>query len=498
MNTLHTFWKYVILLIVTAQAGQVLAQDIDPSAVIQAVEKEFSINPQIGADSISVNYQDSVIILEGVVDNLLAKKQSAGIASMIRGVAELENRLEVRESEADENAIKKRIVAVFEETAAVNGGNISVTVVDGMVMLEGRAHSNQEKRFAGELACGIRGVQNVENKISYEAINDRDDAAAAAEIKSILRNDARVDDGQVNVEVIKGIARLTGTVGSLWEKQVAEKLAWSAGVQEVHVTGLRVSPWSRSEALRRDKYIHKPDGQLKDAIQTAFIYDPLVSPYNIEATVRQGKVVLSGIVDNLQAYHAAGRDALNIVGVWQVDNQIEVKPEEIPSDSMIREKLSEAYEWDPFLTGKNIIAGIVEGKLLLKGNVGNLFEKLHAQHIAERIAGITEIVNELSPDEFLPVCWEMLSTTPTCMPAGITERKPDAEIRRSIVEHLRWSPFIDNGGITLEVKDGVAQLKGSMETEREKKLAGINACKGGATSVKNDIEVRFGPRQTSE
>jgi osmotically-inducible protein OsmY len=71
--------------------------------------------------------------------------------------------------------------------------------------------------------------------------------------------------------------------------------------------------------------------------------------------------------------------------------------------------------------------------------------------------------------------------------------KDDREIEKNIEDELWWSPFVDEGDISIAVADGVATLVGVVDTLRERRVATENAYEGGAKQVRNLLKVRYGP-----
>lgn len=70
--------------------------------------------------------------------------------------------------------------------------------------------------------------------------------------------------------------------------------------------------------------------------------------------------------------------------------------------------------------------------------------------------------------------------------------RSDAEIRADIKDQLAWSPFVDAERIIVTVEDGVATLTGSVVSWAAMDAATENAFEGGATWVRNRLEVEPG------
>nr|WP_281167018.1 BON domain-containing protein [Baaleninema simplex] len=88
---------------------------------------------------------------------------------------------------------------------------------------------------------------------------------------------------------------------------------------------------------------------MEAAIEDASSYDPRLSSFEIGVEVDNGVAVLAGTVDNLKAKLAAAQDASNTMGVWQVENNIDVEPETRPSDAEISQNIEASLRRDPYL-----------------------------------------------------------------------------------------------------------------------------------------------------
>ncbi|MCF8130400.1 MAG: BON domain-containing protein [Deltaproteobacteria bacterium] len=96
-----------------------------------------------------------------------------------------------------------------------------------------------------------------------------------------------VDDSLIEVSVQNGAVTLTGTVGSLPEKEKAGAEAWIAGVSEV-INNLAVEAWARQERFRSGKYRKMSDAEIVEGIKDAIRYDPWINLFNITVEAEDG------------------------------------------------------------------------------------------------------------------------------------------------------------------------------------------------------------------
>lgn len=137
----------------------------------------------------------------------------------------------------DDVAISSRIKLEMIGESRVKARLIEVHTVDGVVYLNGYAESAAEKNLAGEIAGSVAGVREVRNQLEIgsrtvgEALNDQ---LIAARIKANLIMDEEIKALNIEVDVFKGVAVLTGMVADLEQKRKAAAIAaQSKGVRTV-------------------------------------------------------------------------------------------------------------------------------------------------------------------------------------------------------------------------------------------------------------------------
>ena len=140
------------------------------------------------------------------------------------------------------------------------------------------------KERAVRIAESIRGVRGVIDRISVTPVS-RSDADIAKDIQAALRQDPATESYRVAASVQDAVAKLTGSVGSRAEKQLAARIAKSVkGVKEV----------------RNDVAINDPskrtDAEIAADIKARLQWDIWINGNLIDADVRGGKVTLAGIV----------------------------------------------------------------------------------------------------------------------------------------------------------------------------------------------------------
>jgi osmotically-inducible protein OsmY len=232
------------------------------AAIARAVQGRFRSNPYVDAEDLEALVDDGSVTLRGSVDSLKAKRIANALAQGTRGVTNVRNRPRVRPDGAalSDQEMQTRIVGALAANPITEASEITVTVDRGTVTLAGRVDNWFEKGMADEVAAGISGVREVNNRVAVDEGTDRlaydphvdswsiydfdwyqpepvtiwrQDGSIAAEIEDELRWSPFVDADEVDVSVHNGVATLTGTVDSIAESSAARENAFEGGASGV-------------------------------------------------------------------------------------------------------------------------------------------------------------------------------------------------------------------------------------------------------------------------
>lgn len=471
--------------------------------ITNAVQNQLINSSATPAYLIDVATIDGIVTLTGDISNVLAKEQAAKIAMAVKGVRGVVNQIDVTAPAMQDHEIETLVKEALVEDPATEAYEIEANVINGRVNLTGKVNSYQEKQLAAHVAKGVIGVKAINNHIKVDYTIERPDNEIEKEIQMALHNDIRVDDAMINVNVTDGKVNLSGIVGSLAEKYQAETNAWVAGVEDVNSAQLEPKQWARDESLRKDKYIERSDAEIKDAVKHVFLYDPRLTGFDFEVNVDNGEVTLIGTVDNLKAKKTATSDAKNVIGVFAVKNYLKVRPETIPENPDLEENISESFIRDPYIERYNIDIEADHGVVYLEGEVTTYFDKYHAEDVASRVPGVVAVENKISVEDDEDLYFSEYDNFESFQPSPYVDideevTKTDWEIKKDVRSELFWSPYVNEDEIEVNVADGKVTLYGTVDTNREKTYAEINALEGGAEVVENEIEVIYGPHDPLE
>jgi osmotically-inducible protein OsmY len=213
----------------------------------------------------------------------------------------------------------------------------------------------------------------------------------------------------------------------------------------------------------------KSDAELQEDVLEELGWDWRVRPTEVGISVKNGVVTLSGEIDSFTKKWAAEEAALRVRGVKAVANELEVRLATVAerTDEEIAQAVVRALTWDVEVPASDIQATVDHGWVTLKGTVNVLYQREAAFRDVRHLSGVCGVNNLLAVRQ------------PTPAPAGVKQR-----IERALVR----SAEVEAKGITVEVHDHTATLRGKVRSEAERRAAeGSAASAPGITVVKNNL-----------
>ena len=474
------------------QTEQNTAFILTDSTLESAIRTEFRVHPYIASNDIEIEADDGIVTLYGTVDNLLVCQKAQELTGMIRGVRGVVNLIEVETTLVDDEELKQQVAKLLMNDPVLNAHKIEVEVDSGIVNLQGKVESWHQKQFAAEVVKTVKGIRKVNNNLAFIYVEDRPASEIKSNIRGLLRNDIRIEDGMIDVNVNGRKVVLSGMVGSAAEKSHTIVHAWVPGIDTVDAKSLEVSVNKRDTLMRMDKYVGKSDDEIIKAIRMAFKEDPRLTDYNIQVALDKGNATLTGTVDHMRAKKAAAENASNIVGVWSVDNKIQLEPVGMPEKGMLANKVENAIEQHPVFNTLDITITENDAQTVnIYGEVRYYFEKIQIENFVSNIPGVSDISNEVKVMEGQPMPYTFFAENYDYPVIHKTQEKTDAQIKDDVAYQLWWSPFVDRDQVSIEVENGSVTLSGTLNTITERDYAIINAYEGGAVEVKNQLKVDF-------
>jgi osmotically-inducible protein OsmY len=140
------------------------------------------------------------------------------------------------------------------------------------------------------------------------------------------------------------------------------------------------------------------DTSLSDTVIARLEDDPRI-PESLEIAVAadDGFVTLRGTVESFSQRRAAGQDAKNVDGVYDIDNQLKVSltGSDRRDDDEIRGAALQNLMWDVEVPSDLVDVKVSDGWVTLKGNVSYQFETDAAYADVASLYGVLGVTNEI-------------------------------------------------------------------------------------------------------
>jgi osmotically-inducible protein OsmY len=219
------------------------------------LERETRIN--LHRHPVEIRNADGVVVLEGEVADVAAKKLALELAASVRGVDAIVDHLRVSPGERrGDGAVRDSLARLLLQepefrnctirsytnerteilrTAHDDGvGDITIAVTEGVIVLEGHVISQSHRRFAGVIAWWTPGRRDVVNSLDIRPYHEDGDGEVADALDIVLEADPMVDPSQIRVTCKDKTVILEGAVPSEQQKSRAELDAWALlGVERV-------------------------------------------------------------------------------------------------------------------------------------------------------------------------------------------------------------------------------------------------------------------------
>ena len=206
--------------------------------------------------------------------------------------------------------------------------------------------------------------------------------------------------------------------------------------------------------------------QLHKDVIAELAWDARVAEKEIGVAVLDGVVTLTGCVATYAEKLAAERAVERVAGVKAVANDLMVKlPSRFShSDTEIAHKAADALLWDVEVPDDKVTVSVTNGWVTIGGDVEWQYQRDAAARAMRNLAGVRGVTNNVR-------------VIPTVVSPN--------NVSRSIREALERRADRTADRITVDTKDGVVTLKGSVPSFGDRRAA-----EGAAWSAPGVLEVR--------
>jgi len=202
-----------------------------------------------------------------------------------------------------------------------------------------------------------------------------------------LEWDDSIRDSEIEVVVDRGKVILNGHVNSAVVRDSASKDVYAVdGVIDVD----------------NQLHVHHPDekripsnDELHEALKNAFRSIHNIDGTKIEITVDNGMVTLKGTVDAFWKKKIVERNAKNVFGVIEVNEELSVVPTKNIIDEDIARAIQDAMERDRHIRGDDIDVSVQDGRVTLSGEVVSQQVKSTLETLVHYTSGVQELENNV-------------------------------------------------------------------------------------------------------
>lgn len=205
---------------------------------------------------------------------------------------------------------------------------------------------------------------------------------------------------------------------------------------------------------------------------------------NVQISVQNGEVTLSGSVDLYDAKARADQKAHHVKGIQGVRNDIQVAGADVP-DAELQDKLVKAVSYDRVGYGTTpynaISVAVQNGVVTLGGYAYGPMDAASAVALVENTKGVKDVIDEITINPPSPM---------------------DDRIRRATAAAVYGFPMLQKYSIDpakpirIQVSGGHVTLYGVVDTQADKNAAGIRAnTVPGVFSVDNELQVANQPSE---
>ena len=365
--------------------------------------------------------------------------------------------------------VQAEVNAELARDQKLNQAGIRVKVTSGGVELTGKVDNLISRERSTRIAESVRGVRAVSNRLEISA-SPRPDPDMQRDVRAALAYNAATAKMPIQANVKAGTVTLTGTVESWQEKQLAARIA--DGVRGVRLT--------QNDLITKYK-AKRTDSAIAADVRSRLQWDALVEHDPIEASVTDGRVVLSGSVGSAAEKSRAAVDAwvdgvgsidaTSIVVEWWDRPDTNLRLDALKSDAEIAGAIKQAAFYDPRVKSFNINASVTNGIATLTGTVDTLNAKLAAEALARNTVGVVAVKDLLQ--------------------ARSAESIADVILKAHLTDALAFDPLLDAGQVFSTVSGGQVKLTGTVGSFFERAEASDAASRlSGVTLVDDEIRVR--------
>ena len=217
-------------------------------------------------------------------------------------------------------------------------------------------------------------------------------------------------------------------------------------------------------------------------ISTAFALSPFLRAHDLDVVVKGDKAILSGKVEGEVNKDLATEIALGVKGIRDVDNQITVDENyaaskkdtdkdrsfgQVVDDATITASIKSKLLWSKFAEGLTTNVDTSSGKVTLKGSADTEVNKELAGRLAMNTKGVSSVDNQLKVKNEKASLVDKTKSSMNSAGQAIS----DTWITTKVKSSLMYSSNVNGSQISVDTKNGVVSLSGTVNSGAERELA---------------------------
>ena len=222
------------------------------------------------------------------------------------------------------------------------------------------------------------------------------------------------------------------------------------------------------------------EARQESQIWTIYALSPYLRANDLKVSVHRGKATLSGSVEEGINKELAQEIALGVSGIKQVDNQIAVTSDYVPSDSSMARSYGETIDdstitavvkskltWSKYTSGLTTKVETHAGKVTLSGNADSSASRELAGRVAMNSRGVRSVNNLLVVNGAKP---SLSDDAEKSMHEASREIK-DSWITTKVKSTFMYSNHVDGSDIVVKTDAGIVTLSGTVDSAAQRALA---------------------------